>query len=47
MEILDKEEDKESAFSNFDITQIQNERTKEKNSRNKIKVVRNLYLSTR
>lgn len=42
-----EEEDKLSFFSNFDITQIQNERAKEKNSRQKLDLVRKLYLKTR
>ena len=41
------EEDKLSFFSNFDITQIQKERAKEKFSRQKLDIVRNLYLKTR
>ena len=41
------EEDKLSFFSNFDITQIQNERAKEKNSRQKLDLVRTLYLKSR
>ena len=36
-----------SGFSDFDITQIQNERAKEKNSRQKLQIVRKLYLRTR
>ena len=43
----EEEEDKLSFFSNFDITQIQNERAKEKNSRQKLDLVRKLYLKTR
>jgi len=44
---MEEEEDKLSFFSNFDITQIQNERAKEKNSRQKLDLVRKLYLKTR
>jgi hypothetical protein len=45
--MVDIEEDKLSGFSDFDITQIQNERAKEKNSRQKLQIVRKLYLRTR
>ena len=41
------EEDEISTFSNFDITQIQNERAKEKFSKQKVEIVRKLYLKTR
>ena len=45
--MLFEEEDKISTFSNFDITQIQNERAKEKFSRQKLQIVRKLYLNAR
>ena len=45
--MLFEEEDKISTFSNFDIAQIQKERAKEKYSRQKLQIVRKLYLNTR
>ena len=42
-----EEEEKMSYFSNFDIAEIQNERAKEKFSRQKLELVRKLYLKTR
>ena len=42
-----EEEEKMSFFSNFDIAEIQNERAKEKFSRQKLQIVRKLYLNTR
>lgn len=45
--MLFEEEDKISTFSNFDIAQIQNVRAKEKFSRQKLQIVRKLYLNTR
>ena len=42
-----EEEEKMSFFSNFDIEEIQNERAKEKFSRQKLQIVRKLYLNTR
>ena len=44
---MEEEEEKLSFFSNFDIAQIQNERAKEKFSRQKLDLVRKLYLKTR
>ncbi len=44
---MDEEEDRLSFFSNFDIAEIQNERAKEKFSRQKLQIVRKLYLNTR
>ena len=44
---MEEEEEKLSFFSNFDIDQIQNERAKEKFSRQKLDLVRKLYLKTR
>ena len=44
--MMEKEE-KMSFFSNFDIAEIQNERAKEKFSRQKLELVRKLYLKTR
>jgi hypothetical protein len=42
-----EEDDNISTFSDFDITKIQNERAKEKFSRQKLQIVRKLYLNTR
>ena len=42
-----EEEDKMSFFFNFYIAEIQNERAKEKFSRQKLELVRKLYLKTR
>ena len=44
---MEEEEEKLSFFSNFDIAEIQNERAKEKFSRQKLELVRKLYLKTR
>ena len=44
---MEEEEDKLCFFSNFDIAEIQNERAKEKFSRQKLELVRKLYLKTR
>ena len=42
-----KEQDEISAFSGFDIAEIQQERAKEKFSMQKVQIVRKLYLKTR
>ena len=47
MDSKNKNDDSLSAFSNFDITEIQNERNREKSKKEKLKVVRKLYLKVR
>ena len=47
MDFGDYNDDKISAFSNFDITAIQQERKKEKSVKEKLDVVRKLYKKSR
>ena len=47
MESKNKKDDSLSAFSNFDITEIQNARNIEKSKKEKLKVVRKLYVKVK